>query len=59
MNLLSQIIMNVCMMQSSDKCVERLHVCVRENFGLEWFEELTWQEELVVPVYVEWCDEHE
>jgi hypothetical protein len=56
MNLLSQIIMQICMMQSSDKCVEKLHVCVRENFGVQWFDTLTWQQELVLPVQIKWCE---
>ena len=55
MNLLSILIMNICISTIDPKCVEKIHVCVRENFELNWFDDLTWQEELVLPVQINWC----
>ena len=55
MNLISQLIMQVCMLASSPDCVETLHVCMRDEFKINFFDELTWQEELVLPVQIEWC----
>lgn len=57
MNLLSVIIMNICMLSSDQKCVEKLHVCVRDNFNINFYDDLTWQQELVLPVQIEWCKE--
>ena len=51
MNLISQLIMQA----SSPDCVETLHVCMRDEFKINFFDELAWQEELVLPVQIEWC----
>lgn len=59
MNLLSILIMNLCLMKPDIKCVEQMHVCMRDNFQVQFFDTLTWQQELVLPAQIEWCDFHE
>lgn len=59
MNLLSILIMNLCLMKPDIKCVEQMHVCMRDNFQVQFFDTLTWQQELVLPAQIEWCDLHE
>lgn len=57
MTLLSVLIMNLCTIVQDGKCVEKMHVCMRENFNLNFYDELTWQQELVLPVQIKWCEE--
>jgi predicted thioesterase len=56
MNLLSQLIMHTCMFYDSQTCVQDLHYCVRDNFQVEWFEELTKNEELLTPLMIQFCE---
>lgn len=57
MPLLSILIMNLCTLNQDAKCVETMHVCMRDNFSVNFYDDLTWQQELVLPVQVEWCEE--
>lgn len=59
MSLLSTIILNICLLSTDPKCVERLHVCVRDNFSINFYDTLTWQQELVLPTQIKWCVDHE
>lgn len=59
MNLLSQIIMQICLTSTSPICVESLHKCVEHNFAVTWYSDLTWQQELVLPTQIKWCVSHE
>lgn len=59
MNLLSILIMNLCLMKPDIKCVEQIHICMRDNFQVQFFDTLTWQQEIVLPAQIEWCDLHE
>jgi hypothetical protein len=58
MNLLSKLIFNLCMVTVDQNCVERLHVCMRDNFQVNFYDDLTWQRELVLPVQLQWCQEN-
>lgn len=46
-------------MKPDIKCVEQMHVCMRDKFEINFFDDLTWQQELVLPAQIEWCDLHE
>lgn len=57
MPLISEIIMAICMASNVDKCVEKMHVCMRDNFQVNFYDQQSWQQELVLPVQIEWCEE--
>lgn len=59
MNLLSILILELCLSSTRPNCVEVLHVCVRDKFQVNFFDKLTWQQELVLPVQIQWCVDHE
>ena len=56
MNLLSILIINLCTLDSDPKCVEKLHVCVRDTFEINFFDELTEAQEAILPYQIKYCD---
>lgn len=57
MNLISILIMNLCTYNTNPKCVEEMHVCIRDNFSINFYDDLTWQQRLVLPVQINFCKE--
>lgn len=55
MNLLSQLIMNTCLFYDSPTCVRDLHYCVRDNFKIEWFEDIRKEDEVLLPLMINYC----
>jgi hypothetical protein len=56
MNTLSILIMNFCLMKPDIKCVEQMHVCVRDVFEINFWDELTPDEESKLPLMIQYCD---
>lgn len=55
MPLISVLIMNICIATSNSKCIEEMHVCMRDYFSINFYDKTTWREELVMPVQIQWC----
>ena len=45
MPLISKLIMNLCLAYTSPTCVEELHVCMRDDFQVNFWDELSPEEE--------------
>lgn len=56
MPLLSEIIMSICMVTSDPTCIERLHVCVRDTFEINFFDTLSKDQEATLPYMVQYCE---
>jgi len=56
MPILSQIIINICMLTADPKCSETLHVCVRDTFKINFFDTLTEKQEHALPFMVNYCE---
>jgi hypothetical protein len=59
MSILTSLIINICMLSTDPKCVETLFVCMRDNFEINFYDDLSWQQELVLPTQLKWCVDHE
>lgn len=46
------------MLTTTPNCVEQLHVCMRDTFQVNFFDELTIAQEYLLPKQLEWCVEH-
>lgn len=55
MNLLSQLIMHTCLFFDSPTCVRDLHYCVKENYSIQWFDEIRKQDEILLPKMIDYC----
>ena len=56
MPLLSKLIMQICMYTASTTCVEDLHICVRDTFQINFWDELTPEQEIQLPYMLQYCE---
>lgn len=56
MPLLSQLIMNICMMSADPNCVEKLHVCMRDTFEVNFWDELDRPAKAILPWQLVYCN---
>lgn len=56
MPLISQLIMQICMLTASPTCVREMHVCMRDTFEVNFWDEFTTEEELRLPYQLQYCE---
>lgn len=56
MPLLSKLIMQICMANPGPTCVEDMHVCMRDVFAVNFWDELSPEEEIKLPYQIEYCE---
>ena len=56
MPLISKLIMNLCLAYTSPTCVEELHVCMRDDFQVNFWDELSPEEEKELPWKLRYCE---
>lgn len=56
MPLLSELIIQICMLTADQKCVETLHVCMRDTFEINFYDTLTKEEEQFLPLQLKYCE---
>ena len=56
MPLLSQLIINICMMSADPKCVETMHVCMRDTFNVNFWDELDRPAKAILPWQLVYCN---
>ena len=56
MPLLSKLIMQLCIYSANPTCVEQIHICVRDVFQINFWDELTPEQEIKLPYQIEYCE---
>lgn len=55
MNMLTVLIMRTCMYWDSETCIQDLHWCIRDNYNVQWFDEIRKQDEILLPKMIDYC----
>lgn len=56
MPLLSKLIMQICMANPGPTCVEEMHVCMRDTFAVNFWDELDRPAKAILPWQLVYCN---